>query len=270
MEKGSNLVRERAARAWERHLSWVPTLYLLRGIPYVAILALVPIVLNRMGVSNAVNLFCCSLALIPFILRPLLGRFSRQLTDCHHLILYAEVLMGLIFLAMGIVLRLKVWLPAFLLLFYAEALAAAFHDVGIGRYFMICSERRFYQQVPATRAAATCAAFALALGIPRDGGRQPGGDPSPHTDGVEHGLRTAGGLYPPAGGLSCRGPRAARRALVRKRNDYKALLLEDLRKLTDRRYFRFEMLFLLSSSSPRASSTASASCFLLTPGAMAD
>ena len=60
MEKGSNLVRERAARAWERHLSWVPTLYLLRGIPYVAILALVPIVLNRMGVSNAVNLFCCS------------------------------------------------------------------------------------------------------------------------------------------------------------------------------------------------------------------
>ena len=28
--------------------------------------------------------------------------------------------------------------------------------------------------------------------------------------------------------------------LVRKRNDYKALLLEDLRKLTDRRYFRFE------------------------------
>ena len=137
MEKGSNLVRERAARAWERHLSWVPTLYLLRGIPYVAILALVPIVLNRMGVSNAVNLFCCSLGLIPFILRPLLGRFSRQLTDCHHLILYAEVLMGLIFLAMGIVLRLKVWLPAFLFLFYAEALAAAFHDVGIGRYFMI-------------------------------------------------------------------------------------------------------------------------------------
>ena len=64
MEKGSNLVRERAARAWERHLSWVPTLYLLRGIPYVAILALVPIVLNRMEVSNAVNLFCCSLALI--------------------------------------------------------------------------------------------------------------------------------------------------------------------------------------------------------------
>ena len=117
MEKGSNLVRERAARAWECHLSWVPTLYLLRGIPYVAILALVPIVLNRMGVSNAVNLFCCSLALIPFILRPLLGRFSRQLTDCHHLILYAEVLMGLIFLAMGIVLRLKVWLPAFLFLF---------------------------------------------------------------------------------------------------------------------------------------------------------
>ena len=166
MEKGSNLVRERAARAWERHLSWVPTLYLLRGIPYVAILALVPIVLNRMGVSNAVNLFCCSLALIPFILRPLLGRFSRQLTDCHHLILYAEVLMGLIFLAMGVVLRLKVWLPAFLFLFYAEAFAAAFHDVGIGRYFMICSERRFYQQVPATRAAATCAAFALALGIP--------------------------------------------------------------------------------------------------------
>ena len=120
MEKGSNLVRERAARAWERHLSWVPTLYLLRGIPYVAILALVPIVLNRMGTSNAVNLFCCSLGLIPFILRPLLGRFSRQLTDCHHLILYAEVLMGLIFLAMGVVLRLKVWLPAFLFLFFAQ------------------------------------------------------------------------------------------------------------------------------------------------------
>ena len=56
MEKGSNLVRERAARAWERHLSWVPTLYLLRGIPYVAILALVPIVLNRMGVTNATML----------------------------------------------------------------------------------------------------------------------------------------------------------------------------------------------------------------------
>ena len=32
------------------------------------------IVLNRMGVSNAVNLFCCSLGLIPFILRPLLHR----------------------------------------------------------------------------------------------------------------------------------------------------------------------------------------------------
>lgn len=245
MEKGSNLVRERAARAWERHLSWVPTLYLLRGIPYVAILALVPIVLNRMGVSNAVNLFCCSLALIPFILRPLLGRFSRQLTDCHHLILYAEVLMGLIFLAMGIVLRLKVWLPAFLFLFYAEAFAAAFHDVGIGRYFMICSERRFYQQVPATRAAATCAAFALALGIPA----MVGGNLEVIHRRIPMAWSTVcellGGFILLLAVYHAVVLVPLGEQLVRKRNDYKALLLEDLRKLTDRRYFRFEILFLL-------------------------
>ena len=266
MEKGSNLVRERAARAWERHLSWVPTLYLLRGIPYVAILALVPIVLNRMGVSNAVNLFCCSLGLIPFILRPLLGRFSRQLTDCHHLILYAEVLMGLIFLAMGIVLRLKVWLPAFLFLFYAEAFAAAFHDVGIGRYFMICSERRFYQQLPATRAAATCAAFALALGIPA----MVGGNLEVIHRRIPMAWSTVcellGGFILLLAVYHAVVLVPLGEQLVRKRNDYKALLIEYLRKLTDRRYFRFEMLFLLLFLLPEGFFYRVGILFLVDPG----
>mgnify|MGYP002730886813 CR=1 FL=1 len=54
--------------------------------------------------------------------------------------------------------------------------------------------------------------------------------------------------------------------LVRKRNDYKALLLEDLRKLTDRRYFRFEMLFLLLFLLPEGFFYRVGILFLVDPG----
>ena len=245
MVTASEQVGINAAKAWQRHLAWVPTLFMVRAIPYVTILALIPIVLNRLSVSNSLNLFCCSLALIPIILRPLLSRYARQRINCQRLILLTELAMGMLFLAMGGVLRLRWGLMAFVPLFYVLSIAAAFHDVGVSRYFMICSERRFSPRLPATRAAATCAAFALALGIPA----MVGGNLEVINRRIPQSWSTVcllmGGallilaayhklLLVPLG-----------EQLTRNRTDYKSLLLLDFHKLSNRRYFRFELLFLI-------------------------
>ena len=241
----SEQVSQRIVRAWRRHPLWMPTLYLLRGIPYVALLALVPMVLNRMGLGNGLNVFCCSLGLFPFILRPLLSRLSRRFADCRRQILLSELLMGLLFVAMGAVLRLKSWLPLFLLLFYAETWVAAFHDVVAARYFLLCSQWRLNQRMPILRSVALCVAFALALGIPA----MLGGN-----------MEVVYRRVPQAWAAVCKlmGGSilvlAAYHALVllslgeqrvRKHDDFLKTLVADFRKLSRRHYFRFELLFLL-------------------------
>lgn len=267
MANSNELVsRESANKAWKVHWAWVPTLYLLRGVSYVTILALLPIILNRMGMSNAQNLFCCSLAFIPFIFCPLLGRLSRQLLDCRKLILLCELLMGLLFMGMAVALRMKVWLPSFLILFYAEALIAAFHDVVVGRYSMICSEQRVLQQLSVARAIAICAAFALALGIPA----MLGGN-----------LEVLHRRIPQAWSMVCGVMGGfvllitAYHAIVlmplgdhpvRKRFDYKSILLRDFYRLRSRHYFRYEVLFLLLFLLPEGFFYRVAILFLADPG----
>lgn len=245
METRSEQPHLRAAKAWERRRAWIPTLYLLRGIPYVAMLALFPIILNRMGLSNGLNVFCCSGALLPFILRPLLSRFTRGMVNSRTQILLSELLMGLLFVAMGIALKQKHWLPLFILLFYAEAVMAAIHDTGATRYLLLCTQRQSIRKLSTARAVALCAAFVLALGIPA----MLGGNMEVVYRRVAQGWSTVCRLI----GIFILLLSAYHAALLpslgeqrmKKRTRYAIALTADFRKLAARRYFRFELLFLL-------------------------
>ena len=118
----------------------------------------------------------------------------------------------------------------------------------------------------ATRAAATCAAFALALGIPA----MVGGNLEVIHRRIPMAWSTVcellGGFILLLAVYHAVVLVPLGEQLVRKRNDYKALLLEDLRKLTDRRYFRFEMLFLLLFLLPEGFFYRVGILFLVDPG----
>lgn len=266
MEARNDNVFLQATKAWHRRLAWLPTLYVLRGVPYVAMLSLVPIILNRMGLSNGLNVFCCSWAMLPLIFRPLLGKLTRGLADCRTLILLSELLMGLLTIGMGEVLRMKVWLPLFLLLFYLLAFVAAVHDVGVARYFMICSERRPHQHVLSVRMGAFCVALVGALGVPA----MLGGNLEVVARRVPHAWSTVATLM--GSGILILSvyhglvmPRLGEQ-VVRKRTPYLRLLADDFRNFSGRRYFRYEVLFLLLFLLPEGFFYRVGILFLIDPG----
>ena len=80
---------------WRSHWLWLPMLYLTRGLPYVILLMTSLVYFNRMGLSNGAITLTTSWFLLPFILRPLLGRFVVGYWSKYAWIILTELVMAL-------------------------------------------------------------------------------------------------------------------------------------------------------------------------------
>ena len=77
-------------RAW----LWLPTVYFTRGLPYVIVFLVSLVFFNRMGQSNSTITLITSWAFVPFIMRPLLGRFVTGYATKRLWVLAMELLMA--------------------------------------------------------------------------------------------------------------------------------------------------------------------------------
>ena len=80
---------------WRSHWLWLPTLYLTRGLPYVILLMTSLVYFNRMGLSNGAITLTTSWLILPFILRPLLGRLVVGYWSKYAWVILTEFVMAL-------------------------------------------------------------------------------------------------------------------------------------------------------------------------------
>ncbi len=144
---------------------WMLTLFFVRGLPYMFMLMLAPIIMNRMRLSNGTIAFYTSLAFLPFVLRPLWVRIMRSRLGCRRWMVLTQSLLALTFLGMAGVLQLSWWLPCFLLLLYLQAVLAAIYDIAVSRYMTLMTGSVVHGTLFGLRGAGLCLAVVFGFGL---------------------------------------------------------------------------------------------------------
>ena len=116
---------------WRSYWLWLPTLYLTRGLPYVILLMTSLVYFNRMGLSNGAITLTTSWLILPFILRPLLGRLVVGYWSKYAWVILTEFVMALSLGGLAFMASSVDWFEWTVFLLMIIATMAALHDVAI-------------------------------------------------------------------------------------------------------------------------------------------
>ena len=133
--------------------SWVPTLYLIQGLPFVVVNSVSVIVYKSLGVSNADIAFYTAWLYLPWVIKPLWSPVVDILRTRRWWIWTMQLLMGAGFAGVGMTLPLGSFFQASLVLFYLVAFASATHDIAADGYYLLATtekEQAFYVGIRST------------------------------------------------------------------------------------------------------------------------
>lgn len=117
--------------------AWIPTLYFLEGLPYVAVVVISVIMYKRMGVSNAEMSFFTSLISFPWVIKPLWSPFVDILKTKRWWTLSMQLLVVAGLALIALFLPLKFFWTATLIVFAFMAFASATHDIAADGFYML-------------------------------------------------------------------------------------------------------------------------------------
>ena len=109
--------------------AWVPTLYLIQGLPFAVVNSVSVIVYKSLGVSNADIAFYTAWLYLPWVIKPLWSPVVDILRTRRWWIWTMQLLMGAGFAGVGLTLPLPMFFQASLVIFYLVAFASATHDI---------------------------------------------------------------------------------------------------------------------------------------------
>jgi PAT family beta-lactamase induction signal transducer AmpG len=133
--------------------AWVPTLYLIQGLPFAVVNSVSVIVYKSLGVSNADIAFYTAWLYLPWVVKPLWSPVVDILRTRRWWIWTMQLLMGVGFAGVGLTLPLPMFFQASLVLFYLVAFASATHDIAADGYYLLATtekEQAFYVGIRST------------------------------------------------------------------------------------------------------------------------
>lgn len=133
--------------------AWVPTLYLIQGLPFAIVNSVSVIVYKSLGVSNADIAFYTAWLYLPWVVKPLWSPVVDILRTRRWWIWTTQLLMGAGFAGVGLTLPLPVFFQASLIIFYLVAFASATHDIAADGYYLLATtekEQSFYVGIRST------------------------------------------------------------------------------------------------------------------------
>jgi PAT family beta-lactamase induction signal transducer AmpG len=133
--------------------AWVPTLYLIQGLPFAVVNSVSVIVYKSLGVSNADIAFYTAWLYLPWVIKPLWSPVVDILRTRRWWIWTMQFLMGVGFAGVGLTLPLPMFFQASLVLFYLVAFASATHDIAADGYYLLATtekEQAFYVGIRST------------------------------------------------------------------------------------------------------------------------
>ena len=144
---------------------WLPTVYFTRGLPYVIVFLVSLVFFNRMGQSNSTITLITSWAFVPFIMRPLLGRFVTGYATKRLWVLAMELLMAVSMFGISQSITTPYWEIASMLFIFTTACAAVIHDVAVARFYKLSMSRKL-PSLSSVHSVFLLMAVVVGMGIP--------------------------------------------------------------------------------------------------------
>jgi len=127
-----------AASPWR----WVPSLYLVQGLPNVVVVTLAVVMFKNLGLGNAEIALYTSWLYLPWVIKPLWSPLVDLLGRKRGWIVAMQLLLGAALASLVLALPGPRWLQLSLALFWLMALASATHDIAADGFYMLALPER--------------------------------------------------------------------------------------------------------------------------------
>lgn len=115
---------------------WIPSLYLLEGLPYAAVMTLSVVMYKNLGVSNTAIALYTSWLYLPWVLKPLWSPLVDLLGTPRRWVLALQFVLGIALALIAFTLPGPWPLRSSLALFWLIAFASATHDIAADGYYI--------------------------------------------------------------------------------------------------------------------------------------
>jgi len=121
--------------------AWIPSLYLLQGIPYVVVMTLSVVMYKNLGLSNTEIALTTSWLYLPWVIKPLWSPLIELLGSKRRWIWALQFLVGAALAGVALVLPLPQWFQLSLAVFWLMAFASASHDIAADGFYLLALQQ---------------------------------------------------------------------------------------------------------------------------------
>jgi PAT family beta-lactamase induction signal transducer AmpG len=133
---------EPAARGMRDPWSWVPTLYLAEGLPYVVVMTVSVIMYKGFGISNTDIAIWTSWLYLPWVIKPLWSPAVDILGTRRNWIWIMQLVIGAAFAGVALTLPGPDFFRWSLVFFWLLAFASATHDIAADGYYLLATTEK--------------------------------------------------------------------------------------------------------------------------------
>jgi MFS transporter, PAT family, beta-lactamase induction signal transducer AmpG len=117
--------------------AWIPTLYLLQGLPYVVVMTLSVVMYKNLGISNTDIALYTSWLYLPWVIKPLWSPLIELLGTKRRWIWALQFLVGALLAGVALTLPLPNFFQMSLAVLWLMAFASASHDIAADGFYML-------------------------------------------------------------------------------------------------------------------------------------
>jgi PAT family beta-lactamase induction signal transducer AmpG len=117
--------------------SWIPSLYLAEGLPYVAVMTISVIMYKRMGISNTDIALYTSWLYLPWVIKPFWSPFVDLLKTKRWWIVTMQLFIGAGLAGIAFMIPVPFFFQATLAFFWLLAFSSATHDIAADGFYML-------------------------------------------------------------------------------------------------------------------------------------
>ncbi len=117
--------------------TWIPSLYLAEGLPYVAVNIVSVIMYKRMGISNADIALYTSMLYLPWVIKPVWSPLVDMLRTKRWWIVITQFILALGFASIALTIPASLFFKITLAFFWLLAFGSATHDIAADGFYML-------------------------------------------------------------------------------------------------------------------------------------
>lgn len=120
--------------------AWIPTLYLLQGLPYVVVMTLSVVMYKNLGLSNTDIALYTSWLYLPWVIKPLWSPLIELLGTKRRWIWALQFVVGALLAGVALTLPMGNYFQLSLAVLWLMAFASASHDIAADGFYMLALE----------------------------------------------------------------------------------------------------------------------------------